>query len=58
LFNFTKKLLKEREEYIQNLKLNPYVLDPNTIVLDINRSKKKEVKTNKQGKVKIKSKIR
>ena len=58
MFNFTKKLLEAKEEYIQSLKLNPYVLDPNTIALDINRSKKKEVKRNKQGKVKIKSKIR
>ena len=58
MFNFTEKLLEARDEYIQSLKLNPYVLDPNTIALDINRSKKKEVKRNKQGKVKIKSKIR
>lgn len=58
MFKFSKKLLTSSEEYIQSLKLNPYVLDPNTIALDINRNKKKEVKRNKQGKVKIKSKIR
>lgn len=58
MFNFTKKLLEARDEYILNLKLNPYVLDPNTISLDINRSKNKTSKRNKQGRVKVKSKIR
>ena len=53
-----KKLLEARDEYILNLKLNPYVLDPNTISLDINRSKNKTSKRNKQGRVKVKSKIR
>ena len=57
MFKFSKKLLTASEEYIQNLKLNPYVLDANTISLDISRSKRKAVKKSKQERVKIKSKI-
>lgn len=58
MFKFSKKLLTASEEYIQNLKINPYVLDANTISLDISRSKRKSVKKSKQERVKIKSKIR
>ena len=58
MLKFSKKLLTASEEYIQNLKLNPYVLDANTISLDISRSKRKAVKKSKQERVKIKSKIR
>ena len=58
MFKFSKKLLTASEEYIQNLKINPYVLDANTISLDISRSKRKSVKKSKQERVKIKYKIR
>lgn len=58
MLKFSKKLLTANEEYIQNLKLNPYVLDANTISLDISRSKRKAVKKSKQERVKIKYKIR
>lgn len=58
MFKIAKKLLVSQEEYIQKLKLNPYVLDANTISLDISRSKEKAVRENKQEKVKIKTKVK
>ena len=48
MFKIAKKLLIANEEYIQKLKLNSYVLDVNTVSLDINRSKRKAVNGSKE----------